>query len=97
MGENMSENHELYRQYVDYFYGELEATDNQFEVTKRYVINQLKNNGISKATQGYLQRRKWDRTNDYMLDATDAMQSYSKRRNPNYKHMCAVLLEGQYA
>lgn len=92
----MKENHMLYRQYVDYFYGDVAVSDHVFEVTKRYVINQLKNNGISKATQSYLQRRKWDRTNDYMLDATDAMQSYSKQRNPSFKHMCAVLLEGQY-
>lgn len=92
----MRENHQLYRQYVDAFYGDIEVDNHVFEVTKQYVINQLKNNGISKATQGYLQRRKWDRTNDYMLDATDAMQAYSKRSNPSFKHMCAVLLEGEY-
>lgn len=92
----MRENHDLYRQYVDYFYGDVEPVGNAFEVTKQYVINQLKNNGISKATANYLHRRKWDRTNDYMLDATDAVQAYSKRRNPSYKHMCAVLLEGSY-
>lgn len=92
----MSENHELYRQYVDYFYGDLSIGDYPFEVTKEYVINQLKNYGISKMTKDYLYRRKFDRTNDYMLDAVDAMQSYSRRAKPSYKHICAVLLEGSY-
>jgi len=87
---------EIYRQYVDYFYGDVDTTQQAFEVTKTYVINHLKNDGISKKTKEYLYRRKFDRTNDYMLDATDAMQAYSKRRNPDYKHMCAVLLEGRY-
>lgn len=90
----MSENHMLYSQYIDYFYGVVEADRNTIDVTKQYVVNQLKRYGISKATKTYLQRRRWDRTNDYMLDASDAMESYSKRtKNPSYKHMCAVLLE----
>lgn len=93
----MKENHTLYRQYIDYFYGELEIGEHPFEVTKEYVINQLKNYGVSKMTAQYLQRRKFDRTNDYMLDTTDAMEVYDKtHRNPSYKHMCAVLLEGKY-
>ena len=87
---------QLYRQYVDYFYGDVPASKHVYEVTKTYVINKLHKDGISKVTQTYLQRRKWDKTNDYMLDASDAMQSYSRRANPNYKHMCAVLLEGKY-
>jgi len=93
----MKENHDLYRQYVDYFYGALHVEKRVFEVTKLYVVNNLKHFGISKATKEYLQRRKFDRTNDYMLDATDAMEVYDKtHRKPSYKHMCAVLLEGEY-
>ena len=92
----MSENHMLYRQFVDYFYGDIVPTGKEYEVTKKYVINQLHNYGISKATREYLHRRKFDRTNDYMLDASDAMQAYSYRANPSFKHMCAVLLEGEY-
>lgn len=87
---------EIYRQYVDYYYGDVEVSEHVFNITKQYVINRLENEGISKKTQDYLIRRKWDRTNDYMLDASDAMQAYSGRRNPDYKHMCAVLLEGKY-
>jgi len=91
----MSENHEIYRQYVDYYYGNVQVAKDVFETHKKYVINSLKKYGISKMTQKYLQNRKWDRTNDYMLDATDAMEVYDKRHTkPSYKHMCAVLLEG---
>lgn len=93
----MIENHDLYRQYVNYFYGDLDVKNVNFEVLKSYVINQLNTYGISKMTKDYLYKRKFDRTNDYMLDNTDAMQSYITRvKNPSYKHMCAVLLEGKY-
>ena len=93
----MKENHDLYRQYVNYMFGAVEASKTVFEVTQEYVINQLKHYGISKMTQKYLQYRKYDRTNDYMLDNTDAMEVYDKHHvNPSYKHMCAVLLEGKY-
>lgn len=93
MGYYMKENHRLYRQYVDYFYGELDIKNINFEALKKYVINQLKTYGISKATKEYLYRRKFDRTNDYMLDNTDAMELYCRRSNPSYKRVCAVLLQ----
>lgn len=67
------------------------------KVLERKVIEQLRATGISQTTKRYLTSRKWDMTNDYMLDNTDAMESYIKRNSkPNYKHVCAVLLEGKY-
>ena len=93
----MKENHELYRQYIDAFYGQVFMEKQAFDVLEQYVIRQLKNYGISRMTQKYLQNRKWDMTNDWMLDATDAMEVYDKRHlKPSYKHMCAVLLENKY-
>lgn len=67
------------------------------KVLERKVIERLKLDGVSNRTKHYLISRKWDMTNDYMLDNTDAMESYIKRNSkPNYKHVCAVLLEGKY-
>ena len=87
----------IYEQYVDLYYGFTENNNIDFEALKTYVINKLKNEGISGKTKQYLARRKWDRTNDYMLDNTDAVESYIKRsRKPDFKHACAVLLEGKY-
>jgi len=83
--------------YKDYVAGMWESVSWDMKVLERRVIEQLREFGVSKTTQDYLQRRKWDCTNDYMLDNTDAMESYMRRtKKPNYKHMCAVLLEGKY-
>ena len=74
-----------------------ENTNEDFKSLTEQVINKLKADGTSQRTKHYLQSRKWDMTNDYMLDNVDAMESYIKRNSkPNYKHVCAVLLEGKY-
>ena len=83
--------------YKDYVTGYWENVTWDMKALERIVIRQLQEYGTSKATKRYLASRKWDMTNDYMLDNTDAMESYIKRNSkPNYKHVCAVLLEGKY-
>lgn len=84
----------IYQRYVTAMY---ENTNENFEQLTKQVIDKLKADGTSQATKRYLISRKWDMTNDYMLDNTDAMESYIRRNSkPNYKHACAVLLEGEY-
>lgn len=88
------QNNQYYR---DFATGYWENVSWDMKVLERKVIEQLREFGTSKKTKRYLASRKWDMTNDYMLDNTDAMESYIKRNSkPNYKHVCAVLLEGKY-
>ena len=90
----MTQNNQYYRDYVA---GYWENVSWDMKVLERKVIEQLRQDGTSKRTKRYLASRKWDMTNDYMLDNEDAMESYMKRNSkPNYKHICAVLLEGKY-
>lgn len=90
----MSETKQYYKDFVT---GYWESVSWDMKALERKVIEQLRTFGTSKQTKRYLASRKWDMTNDYMLDNTDAMESYIKRNSkPNYKHVCAVLLEGKY-
>ena len=83
--------------YEQYTLGYWESVSWDMKVLERKVIEKLRIDGISKQTRLYLDRRAWDRTNDYMLDNDDAMELYTKRtKKPNYKHVCAVLLDGKY-
>lgn len=84
----------IYERYVIAMY---ENASEDYRQLAKEVINKLKIDGTSKATKRYLQSRKWDMTNDYMLDSVDAVESYIRRNSkPSYKHACAVLLEGKY-
>jgi len=90
----MTQNNGYYKDFVTGYY---ETVTWDMDILRGIVLKQLRELGVSKTTKDYLQRRKWDCTNDYMLDNTDAMESYNRRNSkPNYKHMCAVLLEGEY-
>lgn len=83
--------------YKDFVTGYWENVSWDMKALERIVIQQLRDFGVSNQTKRYLASRKWGMTNDYMLDNTDAMESYMKRNSkPNYKHICAVLLEGKY-